>query len=605
VTHRGLRPRWGRRLLLSSVALGILAAGCSAAGTSTTPVTYVAVRGGAISFGVTQSPTGCNPHTQAGDTSASRLVLGAVLPSPFIIGPGGTPTPNTNLILQSELISTKPETIVYTLNPKAVWSDGVPITAADFIYAWAQQRGDPTSDPTTVATTEGYRDIAAVKGTNKGHTVTVTFRTPFADWQTLFSNLLPAHVMEKVGWNPSCSTVDPSIDLSGGPFLISSVSSQTIELDANPKWWGAPTNERSITVHIASGSSQLAQWVQSGYVQVALPGSISPRFLTEMTSLPDVQSSIDLSGTILQLEMAAGPNTPLAPDVRFAIALSLDRQAIVNRQATWALPSVQVATSHIYAQGENGYKASSATTTTTNPAAIPSPVPTTTSTTLINQGGTVSFPTTPSLEQAAELMAASGFDRTNGSPWHTDFGVHLTLHLVVDAGDTWAAATGPQLASQLESAGYDVSVYDAPTAQQAGEIMSNGFADLALIPRVATPFLSQTLAWYTTLLGGPGLNGSEDWTNYTNAAFNQLVTTASQQLNPNTAATDYAMADTQLWGDLVAIPLFTEPTMLIWKRTIGDVQPLPIGDSLLWYGQYWAVRVAEPTNNTTPSLPGP
>ena len=33
-------------------------------------------------------------------------------------------------------MSTKPETIVYTLNPKAVWSDGVPITAADFKYAW-------------------------------------------------------------------------------------------------------------------------------------------------------------------------------------------------------------------------------------------------------------------------------------------------------------------------------------------------------------------------------------------------------------------------------------------------------------------------------------
>ena len=78
-----------------------------------------------------------------------------MLPSPFVVNAAGSPTPNPNLIVQSELVSTKPETIVYTLNPKAVWSDGVPITAKDFIYAWTQQRGDLTSDPATVASTAG------------------------------------------------------------------------------------------------------------------------------------------------------------------------------------------------------------------------------------------------------------------------------------------------------------------------------------------------------------------------------------------------------------------------------------------------------------------
>ena len=68
-----------------------------------------------------------------------------------------------------------------------------------------------------VASIAGYRDIASVTGSNGGHTVTVKFKTTFADWQMLFANLVPAHVMEKVGWNPTCTTVDPAIDLSGGP----------------------------------------------------------------------------------------------------------------------------------------------------------------------------------------------------------------------------------------------------------------------------------------------------------------------------------------------------------------------------------------------------
>ncbi len=130
---------------------------------------------------------------------------------------------------------------MYTLNPKAVWSDGVPITAKDFIYAWEQQRGDLTSDPALVASTAGYRDIKSVTGSNKGRTVTVVFRQPFADWQMLFSNLLPAHIMEKVGWNPSCTTVNPAIDLSAGPFRIAKVSAQTIVLQGQSEMVGNAT----------------------------------------------------------------------------------------------------------------------------------------------------------------------------------------------------------------------------------------------------------------------------------------------------------------------------------------------------------------------------
>ena len=135
------------------------------------------------------------------------------------------------------------------------------------------------SRPPDVSSIAGYRDIASVTGSNGGHTVTVKFKTTFADWQMLFDNLVPAHVMEKVGWNPSCTTVNPDIDLSGGPFKIGSVSGQTIKLVQNPKWWGTPANARSITVHVASSTEQLAQWMASGYVQVAQPTTVTQAFL--------------------------------------------------------------------------------------------------------------------------------------------------------------------------------------------------------------------------------------------------------------------------------------------------------------------------------------
>jgi peptide/nickel transport system substrate-binding protein len=568
-------------------------------------VTYIAVAGGSISFGMTQSPTGCNPHTTVGDTPATQLLLNAVLPSPYVVDDSDPPvSDNPNLIEQAELISTKPETIVYTLNPKAVWSDGVPITAKDFIYAWTQQRGDPVSDPATVASTSGYRDIRSIVGTDKGRTVTVIFRTPFADWQMLFSDLLPAHIMEKSGWNPTCTSVDPAIDLSGGPFKIAHVSPQAVVLTANPKWWGTAPNVRSITVHMASSTTQLAQWVRSNYVQVALPTSITPAFLEEMTSLPRVQSQITLSDTFLQLEMASGPNSRLSPDIRFAIALSVDRQALVAREVDWALSSVQVATSHIYAQGQSGYHASLSTTPTTAPTGAPT-TSTSTSTTIIGQGGSVNFPSTPSLQQASALMVASGLSRSGTGTWHSAFAVPLSLHLVVDDGDPWALASGPQIQSQLESAGFAVTLVPAASEAAAGEMLSSGAADLALIPRTSSPFLSQAMAWYSNLLGPAGEDGSENWSGYDSGTFNSLVTKASQQLNTTTAAADYLAADTQLWNDVVALPLYAEPSALVWSREVANMNPTPTSNSLLWYAQYWAVRVREETSNTTPPLPNP
>jgi peptide/nickel transport system substrate-binding protein len=603
VTARGAKPGLWRRLVLGGVGLSFLAAGCTSTGPTVAKVTYVGVAGGTISFGMTESPSGCNPHTLVGDSPTTRMVLNAVLPSPYVINSNDVPTANPEVILESEVVSIKPETIVYTLNPKAVWSDGTPITAADFAYAWQQQRGDPTTDSRTVASIAGYRDIKSVTGTNHGRTVTVVFHTPFADWKMLFAELLPAHVMEKAGWDPSCTTVDPAVDLSGGPFMLGSVSAQTIVLKDNPSWWGIKPNARKISIHIASSSTQLAQWIRSGYVQVALPNGVTPTFLNEVTSLPNAQSSVSLSNTQLQLELSSGPNTTLSPDMRFAISLSVDRQALVTDQADWALPNVQVADSHIYVQGESGYKASQAVSAASSSTAPPPP--SSTSTTVINQGGTLNFPVTTSPQEAAALMLASGYNRDGTGTYHSAFGAPLTLHLVVDEDDPWAKATAPQLEAQLEHAGFVLSVYPAASAEQAGEVMADGFADLALLPRTISPFLSQTLAWYSPLLGPPGQNGSKDWTGYDNPSFNGLITAASQQLSVSAAATDYQQADLQLWSDLVALPLFNEPGTLIWNRDIAEVTTTPTNDNLLWYAQYWAVKVPQSTSDTTPPLPAP
>ena len=120
-------------------------------------------------------------------------------------------------------------------------------------------------------------------GSNKGKTVTVVFSTPYADWQSLFNDLVPAHVMEKVGWSPACHTLDPAVDLSGGPYVLRSVSAKTIVLVRNPRWWGQPAKLDRVVIEEASGPTQLARWLRRGVVQVAAPSSFSQGFLQAVT----------------------------------------------------------------------------------------------------------------------------------------------------------------------------------------------------------------------------------------------------------------------------------------------------------------------------------
>jgi peptide/nickel transport system substrate-binding protein len=196
--------------LVAVVAVCVLASACgsgetgAAAGTTLTPKAHadsapplVPTRGGAATVALDQVPTTLNDHTVAGDTAVGRMLASAVWAQVFRVGPGLNPQLDTNVVDSAEVISLTPQTVVYQIDPRAVWSDGVPISADDFSYAWQSQRGDGTDldgTPDSVASTLGYRDIASLTGSNSGRTVTVVFRTPFADWASLFDDLLRAHI---------------------------------------------------------------------------------------------------------------------------------------------------------------------------------------------------------------------------------------------------------------------------------------------------------------------------------------------------------------------------------------------------------------------------
>jgi peptide/nickel transport system substrate-binding protein len=603
VSRRG-RPAGRHRAAwvgAASLTVALSLSACGSGPTSPTPpaITYVPAVGGTLTVGVDQEPTGCNPNTARADTAADRLLLEPVLPSSFFVSDSGTSQYDSAVIVQAELQSTTPETVVYTIDPRAVWSDGVAISAADFIYAWQQQRGVtaglPAGSP-DVASTAGYDDIKSVVGSNKGKTVTVVFSTPYADWQSLFNDLVPAHVMEKVGWSPACHTLDPAVDLSGGPYVLRSVSAKTIVLVRNPRWWGQPAKLDRVVIEEASGPAQLARWLRRGVVQVAAPSSFSQGFLQAVSNMPYVRSEVNISSTFLELELSTIAPVTANPAVRLGIAHALDRQDLVNQVAGFADIGITPSVSHIYAQTQGPYPS--------NPSAPPVNLEQPTTTTTLPPATGV-FPAGADLASSARELESAGYFRVGDGPWTDDTGKPLVLRLVVDGGDAWAAATARLATDQLTRAGVTVDLSSAPSASAAGSVLALGDADAALIPLTAGPYTTQTSAWYTPILGFTGEAGSQDWTNYDSTRVNQLFTEAMQELDPVTAQPFYAQADQLLWTEMVALPIFAEPTVLAWSDFTTGISPNPFGPGLLWQLQTWGLQTAEPVNYSgTPTLPG-
>lgn len=619
----GRRPGLARRAAwvpLVGLAVGIFSTlGATAGATpTTTPATpWVTGIGGSITIGIDQAPTGCNPNTSAGNTWANRLVLDPVLPGAFVINGNDQPVYDSAVINQAELQSTSPETVVYSINPKAVWSDGRPITAKDFIYTWQQERGlaGPISTATTAVVTAGattptsttvpgatgttgpaigYRQIQSVKASNHGRTVTVVFSNPYADWQSLFDDLLPAHVLEKVGWSPKCTTIDPKVDLSGGPFEIASVNpGHEIVLARNPLWWEQAPNLDRIIIRIASGPTELSRWLATRKIDVSLPGGYDSQYLESVTSLPGDNSQSQASTTFLQLEFSITSPTTSPLDAREAIAHAIDRQDLVNQVVGWSDSSIVPSVSHIYAQSQNGYP---------NPkqppvqvSGQPSYVAPATSTT---PTATDPFPTTADLATTAKLLTGLGDIQTVGGTWDLSDNKPFTIRMAVNDGDPWAVQTSSLIVHQLEAAGFAVTVVDAASSSIAGADLALGTADVALLTMHASPFSSEAIGWYTPLLGPNGIDGSQDWSNFNDPTVDGLLIEASQKLNPVDASPIYAQADALLWQDMVALPLFDEPSVLAWTGTVAGVAPNANGPGLLWSPESWGIRVP-PTSPIT------
>jgi peptide/nickel transport system substrate-binding protein len=148
--------------------------------------------GGNLRLSMSQFPPNFNPLHIDGNLAENAAMLKATMPRAFIIGPDGSATVDTDYFTSVELTGTNPQVVIYTINPKATWSDGTPLSWHDIasqIHATSGADGG-----FAIASTNGAERVASVtRGVNDRQAV-VRFAKPYAEWRGMFagnSMLLP------------------------------------------------------------------------------------------------------------------------------------------------------------------------------------------------------------------------------------------------------------------------------------------------------------------------------------------------------------------------------------------------------------------------------
>jgi len=519
-------------------------------------------------------PTTLNDHTVLGDTEAGRLVASAVWVQVFQVGPSLSPALDTAVIQSAEVVSVSPQTVVYQIAPQAKWSDGVPVTAADFQYAWRSQRGgalDVDGTPDSVASTLGYDDIQSVASSNHGRTVTVIFRTPYADWESLFDDLLPAHIAEQVGWNLGFDQFDSHVLVSAGPWLIEKwIPGQEVVLVHNPRWWGTVPRYNRIVLEVVNDPTVLARDLRTGRLTVAAPSTFAAPLVSELSSLPKTESQSNLGTTMLQLEFNVRHAPLSSVAVRQGIAHSLDRSTIATSVTQPFDHLAWVDDSHLFANLEHAYEDNGTDYETADPGVADA---------FLAQGGLVAD--------------AHGTWTLHGAP--------VTLDLTWADDDPWSAAVGPLIAGQLVGAGFDVDTLPVSGSQLFDAVLPSGDFQLALVPVDATAYPSQLGGVFssTVTAGSPGL--AQDWTGFDDSKVDALFTQAEQDLSANQSGAMYQEIDTDLWLDMPTLPLLAEPDFVAFSASLVGFRDDPGGLGALWDMSEWAPLVAGPTQPASAS----
>ena len=214
----------------------------------------------------------------------------------------------------------------------ALWSDGTPVTAHDFVYSWRR-----FVDPATAAPMAFY--LAPLQGSNAPDTLAVR---AIDDFTFQFELETPTPSFVKLLWQPFLAAVPrqsikaarqwttPAHYVSSGPFLLREWRPyDRIVLTRNPRYWETKSVaiEEIVFLPISNGTANVNLY-KAGAMQSMDPRLIPPPLVAALAQKKDFVTAPALRTLWFLLNITTPPLDRLA--VRYALNLATDKVAIAK-----------------------------------------------------------------------------------------------------------------------------------------------------------------------------------------------------------------------------------------------------------------------------------
>ncbi|HEY2077334.1 MAG TPA: ABC transporter family substrate-binding protein [Streptosporangiaceae bacterium] len=503
-------------------------------------------------------------------------IMDQVWPSVYVTQPNATVALNTELVTSAKVTSTNPQTVVYQINPKATWSDGTPISATDFIYNWQAQSGNPKYKDVggkafLPAGTSGYNQISTVTGSNGGKTVTVVFAKPFADWQGMFGDLMPAHIATKVGFNTGFQTFGSAVQVSGGPYKIQSYSKgeDLVEVP-NPKYWGPKPHLSKVVFRFILDDSQDAPAISSGEVNIVNPVIPSVAYADSIKSIPNFTGSVTPGLEFQHIDFNQRNPYLAKLAVREAIALGTNRTQMIQRIVApifsavnpAAVSKAQVLNNRIYMPIQPSYSNTSGSNGTFNPTKAKQ-----------------------LLTSAGMTMGSDGYMHPNSGPLK---GKDFSLSISTTSGEPVRQQIEELFQADMKAIGIKINIQNYDASTLFGTVGPKGEFDLIQFAWVGSPFESGNQPIYCSYTNTSVCG--ENWDHYADPKVDSLFSQALTDLNPTTDASLYNQIDTLLWKDVATLPLFENPVYYGYSTKYVNLIPNASSVGIPWNAQDWGLK---------------
>jgi peptide/nickel transport system substrate-binding protein len=523
-------------------------------GASAQPAGPAKATAGTVVFIHDQEPPNLQDAWEGNNLYATSLVINNIWYGCQIRNAQGDFVPRL-CTARPRIIDRSPLTIRFTYKTSAKWSDGKPVTAKDFRATWKVY----TNPANNVEVRTGWEDIRAVRGTGK--TVTVVFKTRYADWESLVSDgVYPAHFIAGKNMN---ETFVNSIPLSSGPWKFGSWQKGVqLTVVKNPRF-NASTRmklDRVVFRYVLDTNARFqALKANEGQVMEPQPQLQIADFLRDRKFVVD--RKIGFAWEHIDIQFGAQGHPALKQRyVRQALITGMNRQQVANALYGTIAPGLKTVQSHMFKPFESAYRPNW-------------------NVYKFNQQRVISMLKARGCTGGPDRPAAN-----NDRIWSCPNVGKLEFRFGTTTGNQLRALTFEIIQRQLKSVGIQLNARFQVAGTLFGTTLPSRDWDLLMFTWVGSP------ATPITIKDLYACGGDQNDMGYCNRPFSRILNRVSVTLSASQRAALLNDAEKRFMvPDVPSIPVYARPVFVIRSAKVSGPVVNPTTEGSPWNANIWAV----------------